>query len=181
MGEWFAARGNREQVVLTTKFGGLAPFDNHQQDTVIAALDASLQRLQTDYVDVVYSHYDDENAPECMRTWFEYATTNHLAVPAAIKPQYNLATEEGLALVDELVRVAEARGAEPATVALSWQLAKGVTAPIASAFRAEQFPAPWISSGVYRSSATSSWNRRCCHRSRPRAGCAARHHDGLDN
>lgn len=222
LGEWFAARGNREQVVLATKMGGLAPFDNQQHETVLAALEASLKRLQTDYVDVFYSHYDDENvaiedqartydglvasgkvrhialsnySPERMRAWFEYAAAEGLAVPVAIQPQYNLvhrkefesaylpiarefgaatfpyfslasgfltgkyrtaadlegaaregmaggyASDEGFAVVDELVRLAEARGVEPATVALAWQRAHGVTAPIASASRPEQLDA----------------------------------------
>lgn len=44
----------------------------------------------------------------------------------------------GLRVVDALVQVGERHGAEPATVALAWLLAKGVTAPIASASRPEQ-------------------------------------------
>lgn len=222
LGEWFTARGNRDKVVLATKMGALAPYDNQRHDSVLAALDASLQRLRTDYIDVFYSHHDDENVsiadqaatydslvkagkvrhialsnytPERMREWFEYATANNLTVPAAMQTQYNLlhrrefeesylplareygaatfpyfalasgfltgkyrspedlegrnragfmagyATAEGFAVVDKLVEVAEARGVEPATVALAWQLAKGVTAPIASASTPEQLPA----------------------------------------
>lgn len=49
-------------------------------------------------------------------------------------------TDDGLAVVDALVEVAEARGTEPATVALAWLLAKGVTAPVASARVPEQLP-----------------------------------------
>lgn len=222
LGEWFTARGNRDQVVLATKMGGLAPYDNQQHDSVVAALEESLTRLQTDYIDIFYSHYDDENvsiadqattynslvtsgkvrhialsnySAERIREWFEYATAHHLAVPVALQPQYNLlhrkdfeesylplareygaatfpyfslasgfltgkyrspedlegrnragfmegyATAEGFAVVDKLVEVAEARGVEPATVALAWQLAKGVTAPIASASTPQQLPA----------------------------------------
>lgn len=46
----------------------------------------------------------------------------------------------GLRVVDALVQVGERHGAEPASVALAWLLAKGVTAPIASVSRAEQLP-----------------------------------------
>ena len=42
---------------------------------------------------------------------------------------------------DALVAVAGAHRAEPATVALAWLLAKGATAPIASASAPEQVPA----------------------------------------
>lgn len=47
-------------------------------------------------------------------------------------------TDEGFALLDVLRRVADGHGVAPATIALAWLLAKGVTAPIASASRAEQ-------------------------------------------
>ena len=55
---------------------------------------------------------------------------------------------QGLAVVDALVGVAVARGAEPTTVALAWLLAKGVTAPIASASRPEQVPALMAAPGL---------------------------------
>ena len=51
------------------------------------------------------------------------------------------ATAEGFAVIDALLGLAWSRGVEPATVALAWQLAKGVTAPIASVSTAEQLPA----------------------------------------
>lgn len=47
----------------------------------------------------------------------------------------------GLRVVDALVEVADRYGVEPATVALAWLLAKGVTAPIASVSRPEQLDA----------------------------------------
>lgn len=47
----------------------------------------------------------------------------------------------GLRVVDELVGVADGYGVAPATVALAWLLAKGATAPIASASRPEQLDA----------------------------------------
>jgi aryl-alcohol dehydrogenase-like predicted oxidoreductase len=63
LGEWMAARRSRDQVVLATKVGegralrGLAP------DTIRAAVDASLGRLQTDAVDILYAHFDDQTVP----------------------------------------------------------------------------------------------------------------------
>lgn len=47
----------------------------------------------------------------------------------------------GLPVVDTLVEIAADRGIEPATVAVAWLLAKGITAPIASASRPEQLDA----------------------------------------
>ena len=53
----------------------------------------------------------------------------------------SLVTDASLAVVDALETVATARGAEITSVALAWLLAKGVTAPIASASTPEQVPA----------------------------------------
>lgn len=49
--------------------------------------------------------------------------------------------DEALAVIDALDVVATAHGSEPTSVALAWLLAKGVTAPIASASRPAQLPA----------------------------------------
>jgi aryl-alcohol dehydrogenase-like predicted oxidoreductase len=61
IGEWLKRRGRRDEVMITTKVGmlpigdgkGLAP--SH----IAAAIDASLKRLGTDYVDLYLSHRDD--------------------------------------------------------------------------------------------------------------------------
>lgn len=222
IGEWLAARGNREKLIIATKVGGLPARPGLSAENVETALNESLQRLQTDYVDLYYAHYDDESvsiadqvrtahslvesgrvrhlalsvySPERMREWFEVASSERLTVPVAIQPQYNLIhrrdyeqdyaaiaadydaavfpffglasgvltgkyrsrddaqgkarqgfvqdllSDDALAVVDALVEVAESRSVEPATIALAWLLAKGVTAPIASASTAEQLPA----------------------------------------
>ena len=222
LGEWMAARGNRADVVIATKVGGLPTRPGLSKENVEAALTESLDRLQTDYIDLYYAHYDDENvaiedqvrtahalvesgrvrhlalsnhSPERTRDFLETARRLELTVPVAIQPQYNLIhrkeyeqgyaplvrefdlavfpyfalaagfltgkyrtasdlsgkdreamasgylTDEGLAVVDELAEVPDKRGVEPATVALAWLLAKGVTAPIASARVPEQLPA----------------------------------------
>jgi aryl-alcohol dehydrogenase-like predicted oxidoreductase len=63
IGRWMQARGNRDELVIATKVGmaegarGLAP------ETIADALTASLQRLQTDRVDLYYAHVDDEHTP----------------------------------------------------------------------------------------------------------------------
>jgi aryl-alcohol dehydrogenase-like predicted oxidoreductase len=63
LGRWMQARGNRDDLVLATKVGskpdrtGLAPA------TVAAAARESLDRLQTDRVDLYYAHRDDPATP----------------------------------------------------------------------------------------------------------------------
>jgi aryl-alcohol dehydrogenase-like predicted oxidoreductase len=64
-----ALQGRRESVVLATKFGGhfmedgsLVPGQGRRED-VIQAIDASLQRLGTDHVDLYYQHRVDPITP----------------------------------------------------------------------------------------------------------------------
>lgn len=222
LGEWMQARGNRKEVIIATKVGGLTARQGLSRENVDAALNESLERMQTEYVDIYYAHYDDESisideqveiahdlvqsgrvhhlalsnfSPERMREWFQTAKDKDLTLPVAIQPQYNLvarkgfeedyasiasdfdaavfpyfalasgfltgkyrkvedlegaarqgfasgyATEEGFKVVDAVVEIAEARGVEPTTVSLAWLLAKGITAPIASASKPEQLAA----------------------------------------
>jgi aryl-alcohol dehydrogenase (NADP+) len=61
LGDWMAARGNRDDVVIATKVGlggaGLAP------ETIRSHAEASLRRLQTDRIDLYYAHVDDPDTP----------------------------------------------------------------------------------------------------------------------
>jgi aryl-alcohol dehydrogenase-like predicted oxidoreductase len=60
IGSWLADRGTRHEIVIATKLGssgGLAP------ENVRTRAEQSLERLQTDYVDVMYAHYDDPDTP----------------------------------------------------------------------------------------------------------------------
>ena len=65
IGKWLKRSGRRDQVVLATKVGkdmgdgqiGLAPH------YIRSAVEASLQRLQTDVIDLYQSHDDDASVP----------------------------------------------------------------------------------------------------------------------
>ncbi|MBT2187778.1 aldo/keto reductase [Sphingobium nicotianae] len=65
IGSWLARRGGRERVVIATKTGvPLAPGDGGlAPDRIERAVDASLKRLKTDYIDLFQSHVDDANVP----------------------------------------------------------------------------------------------------------------------
>ncbi|MGB5051910.1 MAG: aldo/keto reductase [Caldilineaceae bacterium] len=67
IGRWLAARGNRQQIVVATKARGpMGPGPNDQglsRKHLIDACDASLRRLQTDYIDLYQTHSPDAETP----------------------------------------------------------------------------------------------------------------------
>jgi aryl-alcohol dehydrogenase (NADP+) len=64
IGRWMADRGNRDQIVVATKVGGgRGPVRNLRPETIKHEAHASLDRLQTDRIDLYYAHFDDEETP----------------------------------------------------------------------------------------------------------------------
>jgi aryl-alcohol dehydrogenase-like predicted oxidoreductase len=65
IGKWFRQRGNRAKVILATKVGMLMPPDHKglSRAHIIRAVEDSLRRLQTDYIDLYQSHVDDADTP----------------------------------------------------------------------------------------------------------------------
>jgi len=61
IGKWLKRSGKREQVVLATKVGmEIGPGKKGLSNAyIVQALEASLLRLQTDYIDLYQSHVDD--------------------------------------------------------------------------------------------------------------------------
>jgi aryl-alcohol dehydrogenase-like predicted oxidoreductase len=60
IGRWVAGRGNRDRIVLATKVGGgHGAVRNLRADTIEREAYASLERLQTDRIDLYYAHFDD--------------------------------------------------------------------------------------------------------------------------
>ena len=119
IGEWMAARGNRDRVVIATKVGsdgGLSAAN------IASHVDASLARLQTDRIDLYYAHKDDGSVPveetvrafdACVRDGkaryvaasnvpperlvesLEVAEREGLAPYCWLQPHYNLVEREG--------------------------------------------------------------------------------------
>ena len=119
LGRWMKARNNRDSLVIATKVGSQTkehPKDVSKQH-ILKSVDASLQRLQTDYIDLYYTHFDDEItpihetlsaydeiikagkvryigasnvSPERLLESFEIAQKNNLPKYVALQPHYNL-------------------------------------------------------------------------------------------
>lgn len=63
IGKWMKARGNRDKIILATKVAKLTTRRGLSPENIKAALADSLERLQTDYIDIYYSHEDDLTVP----------------------------------------------------------------------------------------------------------------------
>ena len=63
IGNWLAKRGRRDDVVLMTKVGMWDQRKGLSADNIAAAVDDSLRRLKTDYIDVYFAHLDDAEVP----------------------------------------------------------------------------------------------------------------------
>ena len=64
IGEWIASRGGRDRLVIATKVFSLAERPGLSPDNVHAAVDDSLRRLQTDYIDLYFAHRDDDTVEQ---------------------------------------------------------------------------------------------------------------------
>jgi aryl-alcohol dehydrogenase-like predicted oxidoreductase len=65
IGKWLHQRGNRHKVIVATKCGMSmgASKEGLSKAYIMEAVDASLRRLQTDYIDLYQAHRDDEATP----------------------------------------------------------------------------------------------------------------------
>lgn len=104
LGEWFAARGNRDQVVLATKVSQHPDFRGLAADNIRRAADASLERLGTDHIDLYYAHFDDESVP------LEETLGAFSALVDAGKVRYIGISNYSPARIEEWIRITEAEG-----------------------------------------------------------------------
>ena len=104
IGRWMAARGNRADVVVATKVGKLSTRRGTSRAVVRAAIDDSLRRLGTDYVDLYYAHEDDQDTP------LEETVAALGEVVAAGKARYVAASNFSPERLAEALRIADDLG-----------------------------------------------------------------------
>jgi aryl-alcohol dehydrogenase (NADP+) len=107
IGRWIADRGNRDQIVVATKVGGgRGPLRNLRAETIEREAHASLERLQTDRIDLYYAHFDDQQTPleESLRAFdalVRAGTVRHIGasnyIPERLTAALELQREHGLA------------------------------------------------------------------------------------
>ncbi len=117
IGNWIADRGGREELIIATKVGQMPDFSGYGDHIVRESLDASLERLRLDYVDLIYAHRDYDSrplaevartfhnlivdgkarhvglsnfGPERAREWLAACDAEGLTRPTVIQPHYNL-------------------------------------------------------------------------------------------
>jgi aryl-alcohol dehydrogenase-like predicted oxidoreductase len=90
IGSWFKARGNRDKVILATKVAGRSPMNWLRKDgsgteqtpkQIAEAIDSSLVRLQTDYIDLYQLHWPDRPVSMFGSTGLAYKHVEGSSVP----------------------------------------------------------------------------------------------------
>lgn len=65
IGKWLKQTGKRQETIIITKVGWDITPERKGLDTksIMEEVEASLKKLQTDYIDIYFSHKDDPNTP----------------------------------------------------------------------------------------------------------------------
>lgn len=99
IGSWFANRGNRDQVILATKIAStgmnyIRPDANLRAEQIVEAVEGSLKRLQTDYIDLYQLHWPSRSTNYFGQLGYQYPDDTDQDVPV----------EETLKACDQLIR-----------------------------------------------------------------------------
>jgi aryl-alcohol dehydrogenase-like predicted oxidoreductase len=106
IGSWLKARNNRDKVILATKIAGRGdwlPYIRNgnncfDRKNIEAAIHGSLERLQTDYIDLYQLHWPDRKTNFFGKLGYQYADDNN-AIPI----------EETLTVLGDMVKAGKIR------------------------------------------------------------------------
>lgn len=123
IGKWIKQKKNRNDIIIATKVGSDMGNGNKglSKKHILKAAEVSLKRLQTDYIDLYQTHFDDESVPmqetleaysqlikdgkvrwigasnltaERLKESFEISADNGLPAYQTLQPHYNLYTRD---------------------------------------------------------------------------------------
>ncbi len=122
IGNWMKSRNNRNEIILTTKVGSdMGAGKSLKKEYILKAVEASLKRLKTEYIDLYLSHFDDVEtpvqetleaydqliragkirwvgasnfSPERLKESLEVSKKNSLPIYQTYQPEYNLYNRE---------------------------------------------------------------------------------------
>ncbi|MEY2848369.1 MAG: hypothetical protein RI885_1034 [Actinomycetota bacterium] len=164
IGDWMRDRRMRSHMVVATKVGKGDQHPGVTQKAITRSVEASLQRLRTDYIDLLYLHIDDEAVP------FEETLLAVDALVGAGKVRYVGASDHsGNRLIEARVISAQLGAAPLVAVQNQYNLVhrreyEGTIARVASQLGLGVMPrfalASGFLSGKYRSRSDAAASRR---------------------
>ena len=83
IGNWFKKNGNRDQIILGTKIAGNGDYTKFirttgfSRESIIAAVDGSLERLKTDYLDLFQLHWPERSTNYFGQRGYKHDITDH--------------------------------------------------------------------------------------------------------
>ena len=104
IGSWIKKRQNRERIIIATKVAKFSQRPGLKAQNIKAAVDDSLNRLQTDYIDIYYAHEDDQTTP------LEETLEAFTEVIQSKKVRYIAASNYSANRLEEALRVSQVNG-----------------------------------------------------------------------